>query len=67
MTQMRFAADNISSICAKIGGTMQLVGYFYESYPGLSFSPGTIIELASFNVGLDFDFYYLNSDIREDS
>ena len=35
---------------------MQLVGYFYQSYPGLSFKAGTIIELASFNVGLDFDF-----------
>ncbi|MFT3734037.1 MAG: DUF4279 domain-containing protein [Rhodocyclaceae bacterium] len=48
-------------------GCMQLVGYFHSSYPGLYFTPATIQGLAKYKLGVDHDFYYLHSDVREDA
>jgi hypothetical protein len=46
---------------------VQLVGYFYNDYPGFGVDRDSISGLARLNVGIDCDFYYLYSDSREDS
>jgi hypothetical protein len=51
----------------KHGGVMQLVAYFKSGYPGLDFEPELVKSLAEFSLSVDFDFYYLYSDRREDS
>ena len=47
--------------------SVQLVGYFYNHYPGFGMDRDLISGLAQLNVGIDCDFYYLYSDLREDS
>ena len=42
---------------------MQLVGWFYNDYPGLGVDKKMISDLARLNV----DFYHLYSSLREDS
>ena len=46
---------------------VQLVGHFYNDYPGFGLDCDVISGLARLNVGIDCDFYYLYSDSREDS
>jgi hypothetical protein len=46
---------------------MQLVAYFHTGYPGLHLDSKVVESLAEYAVGVDFDFYYLYSDQREDS
>ncbi len=46
---------------------MQLVGYFFKDYPGVSFERDLIERMAEYSLGMDCDFYYLYSDWREDS
>jgi hypothetical protein len=46
---------------------IQLVGYFYNDYPGFGVNRDLISDLARLNVGIDCDFYYLYFDSREDS
>jgi hypothetical protein len=67
LAQIRPVGDKVSSLLTKFEGWIQLVGYFHENFPGLTLNPGSMIELASLNLGMDFDFYYLYSDAREDS
>jgi hypothetical protein len=54
-------------IAAEFGGYMQLVGYFHEGYPGLNFDSELVKGLAKYGLGVDFDFYNLWSDGREDT
>jgi hypothetical protein len=54
-------------VSLKHGGTMQLVAYFKSGYPGLDFERELVKSLAEFSLSVDFDFYYLYSDNREDS
>ena len=56
LAQVRPVADKVASILTKFEGWMQLVGYFNESFPGLTLAAGTVIELASLNIAIDFDF-----------
>jgi len=53
-------------LSAQYGGGMQLVAYFYTDYPGLHFDAAVVKALADFGLSVDFDFYYLYSDRRED-
>ena len=46
---------------------MQLVGYFHEDYPGLHFDTDLVAGLAKYGLSVDFDFYHLWSDQREDT
>jgi hypothetical protein len=54
-------------VSSKHGGVMQLVAYFKSGYPGLDFERELVKSLAAFSLSVDFDFYYLYSDSREDS
>jgi hypothetical protein len=46
---------------------LQLVGYFYNDYPGFGLDQHSISGLARLNVSIDCDFYYLYSESREES
>jgi hypothetical protein len=54
-------------VSQEFGGCMQLVGYLYAGYPGLGFDREIIEKLALYSLGVDFDFYNLYSDRREDT
>lgn len=54
-------------LSSKYGGTMQLVAYFHADYPGVHFDRSLVESLSEFRLSVDFDFYYLYSDVREDS
>lgn len=51
----------------ELEGTLQLVGYFFRDYPGLSFDHDFIARMAAYSLSMDFDFYFLQSERREDS
>ena len=55
------------SLSLENGGVIQLVGYFNANYPGLHLDRGLVSSLARYALSVDFDFYYLYSDAREDS
>lgn len=54
-------------ISLKYGGLMQLVAYFKTDYPGWHWVRETVESLAEYALSVDFDFYYMYSDSREDS
>jgi hypothetical protein len=54
-------------LSSKHGGVMQLVAYFKTNYPGLHLGRELVESLAEYALSVDFDFYYLYSDCREDS
>lgn len=65
--QMRASEGQFCRAIAEYGGQMQLVAYFNTDYPGLHFDIATVKALGQFGLSVDFDFYYLYSDRREDS
>ena len=60
-------ADQFRQVGDQYEVGVQLVGYFYNDYPGFGVDPAAISGLAHLKVGIDCDFYYLYSDTREDS
>ena len=46
---------------------MQLVAYFKTDYPGLTLGRKLVKQLSEFTLGVDCDFYFLNSHARGDS
>jgi hypothetical protein len=60
-------ADQFRQVGDQYEVGVQLVGYFYNDYPGFGLIPAAISGLAHLKVGIDCDFYYLYSDTREDS
>lgn len=67
LAQLDQNADAFASISKEYGGCMQLVGYFHEGYPGLDFDAQLVARLARYGLSVDFDFYQLWSDAREDT
>jgi hypothetical protein len=67
IAQLKSQPESALLVSRRYEGTMQLVGYFYAFYPGLSLAKNTVQELASLELTLDCDFYYLYSDSREDT
>ncbi len=59
--------SEFKNLSLKYDGVMQLVGYFKTNYPGLHLDRGLVELLAEYALSVDFDFYYLYSDDREDS
>jgi hypothetical protein len=60
-------ADQFRQVGEQYGVHVQLVGFFYNDYPGFGLDQDTISGLARLNVSIDCDFYYLYSESREDS
>jgi hypothetical protein len=46
----------------ELGGTLELVGYFHSSYPGLVFDRDMVQRLAHYSLSVDFDFYDFASE-----
>jgi hypothetical protein len=67
LAQMDQKLETFQSVSREFGGCLQLVGYFRCQYPGLHFDRSTIEGLARYSLTVDFDFYYLYSDGREDT
>ena len=67
LSQLREKRLEVAELRSEVDGVMQLVGYFYQNYPGFSLDDETVAELAKLKLGIDCDFYYLYSDQREDS
>jgi hypothetical protein len=55
------------AVSQEFGGVMQLVGYFYREYPGLCFERTITERLGWYSLAVDFDFYWLYSNRREDT
>ena len=51
----------------RFGAWMQLVGYFHSYYPGFNLEAQSVKRLAHYGLSMDFDFYYLYDDGREDT
>lgn len=67
LAQMDQRAEAFQSVAKEFRSWMQLVGYFHLQYPGLHFEPALVAGLARYGLGVDFDFYELYSDAREDT
>ena len=46
---------------------MQMVAYFNVQFPGRGFEQGIVEGLAKYMLSVDFVFYYVYSDRREDT
>ncbi len=57
LDQLWPSSDRILEVSKAYGGVMQLVGYFYSSYPGFGLKAGTIAVLAELGLSVDCDFY----------
>lgn len=64
--QMKTHQSEFIELSARHGGVMQR-RLFQTDYPGLHFEEDLIKSLAEFSLDVDFDFYFLYSDRREDS
>ncbi|MYN02905.1 DUF4279 domain-containing protein [Pseudoduganella sp. DS3] len=67
LVQLEASPIEFAALAKEHSGRMQLVGYFHEEYPGLVFSASLVAGLAKFNLSMDFDFYALWSDARDDT
>ena len=65
--QLKPHAAAVSKLAERFSTEIPVVGYFHQSYPGMHLAPSLLSELGSLHLGLDFDFYYMYSDKREDS
>lgn len=67
LEQLEQNPSEFQKLAKEFSGCMQLVGYFHEGYPGLHFDMLLIQGLAKYGLSVDFDFYELWSDAREDT
>ncbi len=57
LDQLDTREDTFREISQQFGGVMELVGYFYDFYPGLVLEQRTVERLAKYGITVDFDFY----------
>lgn len=67
LEQLEQNPSEFQKLAKEFSGCMQLVGYFHEGYPGLHFDSSLVQGLAKYGLSVDFDFYELWSDGREDT
>ncbi len=67
LEQLEANLPEFQKLTSDFEGTLQLVGYFYTTYPGFSLDRGAVRAAAVLGLELDCDFYYLYSDKRENS
>ena len=67
LAQLEQNPSGFTAVAQEFQGCMQLVGYFHEGYPGLHFDPTLVQRVAKYGLSIDFDFYNLWSDAREDT
>jgi hypothetical protein len=59
--------DALYAIAKRHRTTIQVVGYYWRSHPGLVLVPEQFSRLADCGLGLDLDLRWLRSDDREDT
>ena len=52
-------------LSSEFGGVMELVGYFYDYYPGLHFEREIVAQLAQYSLSVDCDFYFRSEEEEE--
>jgi hypothetical protein len=67
LAQLEQNPSEFKKLSKEFFGCIQLVGYFHEDYPGLHFDANLVEGLAKYSLSIDFDFYQLWSDAREDT
>jgi hypothetical protein len=67
LDQLNTKQNVFQEISNEFGGLMQLVGHFYKYYPGMHFDKRIVCDLAKYELEVDYDFYYLYSENREDT
>lgn len=68
LDQLAPRAKQICNLVEELGmGEIECVGHFHSDYPGFTLGRNVIAAMASMNLELDCDFYYLYSDRRDDS
>jgi len=67
LNQLDANSTAFRQLSVEFGGIMQLVAYFHSDYPGFGFEPNVVSRLAHYSLTIDFDFYYLYSDKRDNS
>ena len=67
LAQLDASPEAFAAVSREFGGVMQLVGYFHRDYPGLHFERDITEGLARYSLAVDFDFYWLYSNKREDT
>lgn len=60
-------AESIKLLSEELQGYLQLVGYFYNDYPGFSLEKEVVAGPGCLGLGMDSDSYYLYSHERENS
>jgi hypothetical protein len=65
----QFDAKNsaFKQLSGELGGVMELVGYSYADYPGLTFERDVIGRLAEYSLSVDCDFYFMSEDAKNSS
>ena len=67
LDQLDEKRNEFKQLSAELDGIMELVGYFYAYYPGLTFERDVIERLAEYSLSMDCDFYYLFSEEQDSS
>ena len=57
LDQLDMNKTGFVELSRELGGTMQLVGYFRESEPGVHFDQATVLRIAEYSLCIDCDFY----------
>jgi hypothetical protein len=63
--QLEPCAESLIPLTAEFSAKLQLVGYFYQSYPGFQLDREDTRRIGAYNLILDCDFYYLYDHERE--
>jgi len=67
LAQLDANTISFQQLSTELGGVMELVGYFYDDYPGLTFESDTVMRLAQYSLSVDCDFYLRNAKEEEGS
>jgi hypothetical protein len=67
LAQLDANASSFKQLSSEFGGVMELVGYFYDDYPGLHFEREVVMKLAQYSLSVDCDFYLRNAAGEEGS
>jgi hypothetical protein len=65
LAQLDSQKEAFTSLCSEYGGYLQLVGYFYQYYPGFHLDREDTKRIGEYHLAIDCDFYYLYSEKRE--
>jgi len=67
LAQLQANREGVREVALEYEGVLELVGYFHSAYPGLALHNDDLSEIADLGMSMDFDFYYLYSNYREDT